>query len=311
MRRSIFFIVIFAVLFSIAIFSEDIYKKGRSVNDIGGWEKIDSDLIYKIEIKRRDQKNVLKRVGDTWSMTAPIAADVDPDAVSGLLKGIEDMEIDTLISSKKEKRSLFQVDETGIEVTVYTKEDKKIVSFVIGKSAPDFVHTYVRKSDADQVYWAKGFKRYQFDKDTKMWRNRKVLQFNKDDAEKITLKSKDSAIVFQKEEKDWQIIEPERHKADKNSINTILNILSNFNAVEFEDIKDVKETSLDHPEFEAIVESKGSVLGKIFVGKEENNKIYIKNPDRDQILIIPKSRLNSLTKGIEDYKDKNKDKTGD
>ncbi|MBT3182270.1 MAG: DUF4340 domain-containing protein [Deltaproteobacteria bacterium] len=63
----------------------------------------------------------------------------------GLSKGI-------LVSTNPEKRHIYQVGPTGLHVIAFDKSDEIVLNVIIGKGGPDFMSTYVRPFDKNEVY---------------------------------------------------------------------------------------------------------------------------------------------------------------
>ncbi len=63
----------------------------------------------------------------------------------GLSKGV-------LVSSNPKRRHAYQVGPAGLHVTAFDKDDKMVLDVIIGKGGPDFMSTYVRPFDTDDVY---------------------------------------------------------------------------------------------------------------------------------------------------------------
>ncbi len=311
LKKIIIFLSVFMTLLLVVFSSEDIYNNSNISGHQRQWKSIDANLVYKISLSSRDQKMTFSRESGVWMMIEPVTSKVDGAKVSALINGISSIKLDSLISSNNKKIPLFQVDESGIEIAVFDNNDEKLESFIIGKPAPGYFLTYLRRSGSDNVYLAKGVKRRFFDNDLKLWRDKRILSFDKSAAKIITIQSKKTAIVFHKEGMtNWLMEEPEKSGADTTTINSILNLLSNFNTDEFEDRKGLKETSLDDPEMEIIIGSKNGELGRVLMGKSEQNHSYIKVPQKKQIFLVQNSRLDNLKKNIQDYKArKNRGKT--
>jgi Domain of unknown function (DUF4340) len=56
-----------------------------------------------------------------------------------------------VVSENPEKRSLYQVDATGLAVRLIDADGKTVADLVIGKSGPDFGSSYVRRADENAV----------------------------------------------------------------------------------------------------------------------------------------------------------------
>jgi hypothetical protein len=181
------------------------------------------------------QQVVLTKEGNTWFVSngrKKVAADVA--VVKTTLGSLTDLKPQRLASRKKDKRPLYQVDDTGTRVAVYYDEDKK-AEMIIGKSSYSQAgaFTYARMSDEDEVYTVDGTLAYQFNRAFDEWRNKSLLRVNKEEIHKIIFQyPSDSSFVLEKRDSLWYVNDI---KADVGKTNTFLSQLAFKNGNAFAD----------------------------------------------------------------------------
>ena len=77
---------------------------------------IDSLSVDKIEIKTSAFSLLLEKHGVDWFIVQPLNYKADQTNVGQIIHQIKNLEIKNIVSSKLEKHSVFQVDQTGTQV---------------------------------------------------------------------------------------------------------------------------------------------------------------------------------------------------
>ena len=139
---------------------------------------IDSLSVDKIEIKTPSFSLVLEKRGAEWFITQPINYKADQDFIGQIIHQIKNLEMKSIVSSKPEKQSVFQVDQSGTQVKLYEKGIEK-ASFVLGKTAANYTESYVRKLNSDDVLLVEGTFSYTFNRPVNDWRDKNYLHDTK------------------------------------------------------------------------------------------------------------------------------------
>jgi hypothetical protein len=133
---------------------------------------------------------------------------------------------------------------------------------------------------------------------------RQVMDFNSSDVKKFTItQSQKPRVVCEKSQgNEWQMVEPEKRRANASQINTILSNLSKLRAREFveQSPKDLKQYSLDKPSYEVSLDlEKGSSPPSLLIGgKAEGGAYYAKLSDSSSVFTIPSSIEENLRKDL-------------
>ena len=131
----------------------------------------DVDDVWRIEVSQLLDEATLKREGGGW-----IVAESSPPLKEELLQG-EGREIPTaewhpalesrvshalgilgnldegiVVSRRADKRALYRVDATGLHVKMVGADGRIIADIWIGKNGPDYVSSYIRRADEDEIY---------------------------------------------------------------------------------------------------------------------------------------------------------------
>ena len=295
----------FLVLLVVAFFVINPFELGK--REIAAlFEDFNPDDAVKILIKPSGgEEQVLEKISGEWKVPKHDFYPADPEEVEALLSRVEGFKRDNISSTNPEKRSVFKVDESGIEVKLFGEAEAALTHFFVGKIGPEFVTTFIRKADSNEVIKAGGNLKFIFDKSDSTWRDRVIFKFDPENAVGIRLQLPDETISMVKEGGDWKITEPEEAPAIKAEVDSILEVFSSFEANEFEDeIKDPKEFELDNPKTVISVSLQGGSEEVLLIGKEDDiSRNWVMKEGSDIIFIASTWLLEKMMKKLEDLKE--------
>ncbi len=165
------------------------------------------DRIQRIELSQATSKVVLERsedeVGEVmlgrdlgrWKITAPIDADADQAAVAAMIAAFrKEVPIDVRVDQGN-------LDEYGLEpgrglvVELFGDTTDPTVSFTLGNDAPGGT-SFLRLSGSEAVYRARLGGRHRFDRAPGEWRNRVLLDFDREEASGLAFTVGDRRVVL-------------------------------------------------------------------------------------------------------------------
>jgi hypothetical protein len=264
------------------------------------------EQVKKIVVKKSNTTTTLEKRGNLWYILDKEAYPADPTIVEGVIKKIQGFKKINLASRKKDKHSLFEVKEgMGVEVTLLGLEKKELARFLIGKTGPDFLSTYIRKEDSDDVYLYDDYLRGDFDKQVNNWRDKTVLAFNPNEVVTLTiskLKEKETIELTKDTQDKWQLEEPISSLAENPPIEKLLATLGNLKATDFADEeKEVKESGMDDPTYQITVRLKDDRKKTLLVGnKKEKGQYYAKNDEKKYLFLLDQNTVESLVPKVKD-----------
>lgn len=179
------------------------------------FEGFKADKVYSIRVTHKDSLLVLNKVKGEW-----LVYDKKTESSGGY-------QADTLMvqkifdkmpllnkkrpegTSKKARKELKVNKEDGIHVTMFDASNKVISDFFIGKKANVWSNSYVRKANEKQIYSVAENIRFAFKCSLLEWRQKKMINVNKDDITFIHFNSVETGImnIGQSPDKEWQLIE--------------------------------------------------------------------------------------------------------
>jgi len=264
------------------------------------------EQVKKIVVKKSNTTTTLENQDNVWYLLDKEAYPADPTIVEGVIKKIQGFKKINLASRKKDKHSLFEVKEgMGVEVILLGPEKKELARFLIGKTGPDFLSTYIRKADADDVYLYDDYLRADFDKQVNNWRDKNILAFNTTEVVTLTIskvKEKETIVLTKDTQGNWQLEEPISSLAENPAIEKILTTLGNLRATDFADEeKEVKDSGIDDPTYQITVRLKDNRKKTLLVGnKKERGQYYAKNDEKKYLFLLDQNTVESLVPKVKD-----------
>jgi LysM repeat protein len=192
---------------------------------------LDPAKIVKIEITRDKRYMRLERIVGMWKVTVPVNYDADDEAIQKLLDGMAKFRIMGLASSNPEKQGLFQVNEQGTTV-VFTNEEGKTTSVVVGKPAPTANQAFVRPLPSTSVYVAQGLVPDLVNKGLRDWRQRTIYRTQPQKVSLISIRSGGEKHVLKRTGWKWT---SEEKTVPSDLMSAVLTELSYVRADDFVD----------------------------------------------------------------------------
>lgn len=148
--------------------------------------KVDRRDITRIRIERPGTAPVeIKRIDETWRVGEALF-NADGDKVNGMLETIETLNPTALVSEAGQY-ARYQLDQAQrIRVQAWAG-DRLQRDFAIGKTAPTYRHTFVTLAGDEKVYHAREDFRGRFDRDLDQLRDKRVMAFDRETIQKVSL----------------------------------------------------------------------------------------------------------------------------
>jgi len=264
------------------------------------------EQVKKIVVKKSNTITTLENRDNLWYLLDKEDYPADSTIIAGVIKKIQGFKKINLASRKKDKHSLFEVKEgIGVEVTLFGSEKKELARFLIGKTGPDFLSTYIRKADSNDVYLYDDYLRGDFDKQVSNWRDKTILAFNPTEVVTLTiskLKEKETIALTKDTQGNWQLEEPISSLTENPPIEKILTILGNLRAADFADEeKEVQDSGIDDPTYHITVRLKDNRKKTLLVGnKQEKGQYYAKNDEKKYLFLLDQNTVESLAPKVKD-----------
>ncbi|MBN1970480.1 MAG: DUF4340 domain-containing protein [Candidatus Delongbacteria bacterium] len=245
MKKFILPIIVLLVLAILAIYLSS--KPVKTTDEVdNNFFRVDTSKVASIEIIEKDKSITLKRDNGEWNISSPINYSADKNGVKSALDKLASIRVDNVISNNVAKQKKFEVeDSTGILLKI-TTNDGKNSEFYIGKSSEDYGRSYYRMKNSNDIYVGNNTSKYVFSKDVNKWRNKIIIENNKDDITGFSIEKAGQTYLFAKDSTEWNIdVAGKTTKADKPKVDKVLNYFAKFNCKDFNDSLDAETISPD------------------------------------------------------------------
>jgi hypothetical protein len=200
--------------------------------------QIDSLAVDKIAIKSATGSVTLEKRGVQWFVAAPLNYKADQSAVGQVLHQSKHLNVKSVVSSKPEKQSVFQVDSSGTQVAISQAGAEK-ASFVIGKNSQSYGEQYVRLSNSNDVTLVDGSFGSLFNKPLKDWRDKSIVTVPREQIKEIKYQYGDTLFSVINKDSAWMV---GKDSVQTNVLESLLGSLASVQCDDFLDAAPAKPT---------------------------------------------------------------------
>lgn len=219
---------------------------------------------------------VLARSGETWELTAPVAYPANEANVSSLVRRLEEVNSENIVSTQPESWSNYEVDDQAVTVTLRSG-DQDVQTFYVGKQAPAGFHTYMRLSGSDETHMVRGDIRSFVSYTVNEWRDKSIVDLPQESIERIQVSAApERSYSLQRENELWQVeaSSGESFPTDPNEANMLVGTLATLSALTFPTESVVETLDFSEPTLEVILTQSGGLATALQV-VESNDAYYL------------------------------------
>jgi hypothetical protein len=306
MKRLAIPITILVVILAIWLIQSIMEKRQISGRIVENFLELNADEITKIVTIKGADTLIFQKDQGRWFLVDPLPRRTDSMAVVNMVMTTADIRVGKVISENIDRQVDFMVDNIGgILVHVY-RDDDLLSEIIIGKVASNRTHTYIRKPNSNEVYLAEGLLTYTFSRQKSQWLDKTIFKFDPESITGIELNYPNNSIRLSASDSLWYIAKKpytDSIMADSATVVNYLNRISNTFANDF--INATDSGLIDFENFSLRINISlvdGSTHSAEFAKEsEDNNRIYCRKPDLDEIFVLYKSRFTGLKKQFSDF----------
>ncbi|HHT9125504.1 MAG TPA: DUF4340 domain-containing protein [Candidatus Brocadiia bacterium] len=224
-----------------------------------------------------------------WQFISPPEANgmlADTDSLKGLINAMQGMEIQNFVADNQEDTSAlggWGLDIPVADVEIFKEGGESLVHIQVGKKDEKGKLCYIRRSGENSVFMVKTDDFYdRVSNPLLALRDRLIIEYEKENAERLTIEKKDRTFVCEKSKDDpakWMLIEPVKTAADMIPVNNIIWGLAFFKAESYvtQSPENLSEFGLDNPTMKVTVSYKETVEETAAERKKDTEgDIYLK-----------------------------------
>ncbi len=256
----------------------------------------------KLEIESGATPTVLEKRDGVWVVASENGFPADTAAVGAALRAVENAESGTVVSTNPGNQGLFQVDSTGVGVTVYSG-GKGAAHFTVGKMGQDFTTSYVRPAGSRKVYVVRGMNRNMFAR-SRGFRDLTLLRFDPNQVASVMLAAPGGeGWTLARSDSAWTVAAAggKPVPADRQAVDRLTGSLSNLSADGFAGGADTVHTGLTPPDTVVTVSlMNGGTLTLDLGGRNAQGQRYASRPDRSAVYVLGQWRIEAFAKNAAD-----------
>jgi hypothetical protein len=204
----------------------------------------------------------------------------------------------------------FQVDTlTGTRLN-FLSQDKILASLVVGKTSTDMTHTYVRRTDSDEVWSAKGFLSRIVGRRIEQWRDKSILELDPQKIQAVEFTKKKSSFRLTKADTVWNVSPSpfaEAFEAKENEARDFVERISSLRTDGFALLTDVVE--LDFNKYllrlRFILDDGSEEILTIAQKSKDDKNYFLEKQGDETIYILYQGSFDYINREIEDFKSEN------
>ena len=188
--------------------------------------------IASISLTRDENPITLKKDEDTWKLVQPIEARADKTVADGLASELGSAKVERSLAPIPIDWEAFGLESPKIKIKIGLK-DGQAHDIEFGEKDFNESSIFARIPGQERILVLPSLLFSNADKKLFDFRDKRVIEFERDQVKKVEIRSKGKFYVLEKKENDWSIQKPIQAKADRSEVNAILSDLEFARLEEF------------------------------------------------------------------------------
>ena len=307
MRKTIFLVLIAIVLGAYVYFYEikggAERKKEKEISEkLFDFEK---DSVNHISIKSPRGNFIFSKTMDGWQIEQPVQSRADDSPINSLLNSLNSTKKTRTITISPDDKTQFGLGHWAIQVNFRAKSGtERHVS--IGDATDIGSNIYVALLDT-LVHLVPQALKTNADKSLFDWRDKKTIHFEKDNIREFNLSNPEGRFTFVKENGDWKMTKPIETKAEKSSVDAVLNKLQSgrIKSVVDEEGINLAKYNLSRATYSVeMLSGMEKAKTSIVFSQVKDNVSYGKDGVRPQVFTVDSNFVKPFNKDLYGFRDK-------
>jgi hypothetical protein len=299
-------LAVFVIVYFLLVQKE---KKTFRPEKVENFLQLDSAAVNRFEFNLFDTKLAFEKVDQQWYMRRPDSCRADNRPIEQMLSMASHLEVGEIISSNPEKQFVFQVDSVMGNRLDFFDGENLLASMVIGKMQEDRLHAYLRKTDSDDVYLAKGLFSSIANRRLDLWKERSLLVLDPKQASEIELSQDQKKFRLTREDTLWLLSAhpyQESFPADGEVVEDYLETLSSIKADEFVRGSRMHGVNFKNPQLELMLTFSDGQQEKLLAIDEsgDGSRYFVKTDQDRNVFILYEFNFKRIAKTFQDFQPK-------
>ena len=265
---------------------------------------VEADKINELRITYQGETSLLQKSDSGWKMVEPTAIEADPPEAIGVATALTNVDIVRVVDDNP--TNLEQFGLANPPITVAFKSDGGAAGTLkLGNKNATQGEIYALKNDEKRVFLISAFQETSFNRRPFDLRDKKILKFDRDNADSLVLTKGANSIEMARSGSDWKVVRPVPSRSDYSVIEGFLTRLSSANMSKLleENPADLAKYGLDKPSMTVTIGA-GSAKTVLQIGKTEGGDTYARDASRPMVFTVDTTLQGDLNKEFNDYRKK-------
>tara|TARA_B100001123_G_C15345680_1_gene1036990 strand:+ start:4968 stop:6326 length:1359 start_codon:yes stop_codon:yes gene_type:complete len=244
-----------------------------------------------------------------WSIIEPVQAVAEDPTVAAVAESLTALEVQRVVEEGIDTKiplAQFGLEEPSLDIG-FSVNESTTRHLLVGDQTPTGSDLYAKLSDENRIFLISSHLNNTFDKNTFALRDKTVLNFERENLDKIEITSDDQFVQLTKNSNDgWQLQEPWNANADDAAVNDLITSLSTerFQAVVNENADNLDPYGLINPKMTVKLTAGSSTATLDFGEDSETAGQFTRDLSRNFIFTTASSFTNTLNKQAVEYRRK-------
>lgn len=218
----------------------------------------------------------------------------DPKRIEDMLTDLKELRVGAVASRKPESHSKLQVSGAGLSVKFLDADGEVLEDLTVGKQGPDFLSTYVRRANEDEVYLVSEQLHGRFPTNVNEWRDRTLWNIDLGEIQKVEVDRLSGGFILIKQA-DGKFKANHSVKIDNDKLRSWLTSWNELKAETIADNVDTSDAGLKNAKSKLIVTLKDESVQTLLIGKDSpSGTPYGQLENQQTVYILPSNIQTAL-----------------
>ncbi|MEY4637096.1 MAG: hypothetical protein RJA55_2894 [Acidobacteriota bacterium] len=261
------------------------------------------DAVNEVKLTYNGETSLLRKSETGWKMIEPVETDADAAEAASLGQALANLELVRVVEENATDLAKYNLATPPIAVEF--KAGSVTGTLALGDKNATQGEMYAMKNGDKKVFLVSSFQETNFNRTPFDLRDKKILKFDREKADAVTLAREGKTMTLAREGSEWTVGGPVPSRSDYSAIEGLLTRLASSNMSKLVDSegKDLAKYGLDKPVM-TITVGAGSAKTVLEVGKTEGGDTYARDASRPLVFTVDTTLQGDFTKPFDDYRKK-------
>jgi len=270
---------------------------------------LDSDALAELQVRGSEGEPArLTKTDGTWRLVEPVEAAANESEVSSIASNLASLEIDRVVDETATDLAQYGLDPARIDVGFRDGDAPDMRHLLIGSTTPTGGNLYATVGGTGRVFLIASYLSSTFDKNAFTLRDRRILVFDRDAVDGLTVEGDSGVVTLAKSGSDWRMTAPIEARADFAAVEGALQRLSSTQMqgiVEESDADgaDLGQYGLARPTG-TITVSAGSSQATLTLGRTDNALVFARDSSRPVVFTVAPTIRDDVIRTVADFRRK-------